>query len=132
MHPKQSHEVSFTTRIPTPEEIMEIRGLQVVARLNLRRARAEEAGIPALHRLIAVALGDSDQSRICANFLLSLHDSSTFPFKLVALRNLDMCIWEDCMLALKLDQSPRAELHCMIEGGHSIWQGLKATWGMRL
>lgn len=132
MHPMQSNEVSPATRIPRPDEMMKIRGLQEIARLNLRRTRAEEAGIPALRRLIAVALENSGQSRICANFLLSLDDCFTFTFKLIELRNLDMHLWEDCMLILKLDQCPRAQIHCMIENGHTTWEELKNIWTTRL
>ncbi len=132
MHLSKHNEVVSIVKLPSPEEMMNIRGKQALNKLNLRRTKAEEAGVPALYRLVAVALGDSGQSRICANFLLSLHDSASFPFKLYELRNLDMCIWEDCMLVLKLDQSPKKEIHCMVENGHSIWEELKAIWGARL
>ena len=121
MHLSKHNEVVSIVKLPSPEEMMNIRGKQALNKLNLRRTKAEEA-----------ALGDSGQSRICANFLLSLHDSASFPFKLYELRNLDMCIWEDCMLVLKLDQSPKKEIHCMVENGHSIWEELKAIWGARL
>lgn len=121
-----------TTKIPSPAETMRMRGLQEAAKLELRRTRAEDAGIPALKRLIAVAQGNSGQSRICANFLLSLNDCSTFNFKLIELRNLDMHLWEDCMLVLKLDQRPRAEIHYLIENGHSIWEQLQSTWKAQL
>lgn len=125
-------EPALPTKIPSHTEIMKMRRLQEAAKLELRRTRAEDAGIPALRRLIAVAQGSSGQSRICANFLLSLNDCSVFTFKLIELRNLDMHLWEDCMLVLKLDQRPRAEIHCLIENGHSIWEELQSTWKAQL
>lgn len=132
MPPEKPIDSEPPTKIPSHAEIMKMRGLQEIAKLELRRTRAADAGIPALKRLIAVAQGSSGQSRICANFLLSLNDCSAFTFKLIELRNLDMNLWEDCMLVLKLDQSPRAEIRYMIENGHFIWEELESTWKAQL
>ena len=132
MPPKNPIELEPPIKIPSHAEIIKMRGLQEAAKLELRRTRAEDAGIPALKRIIDLAPGTSGQSRICANFLLSLNDCSVFNFKLIELRNLDMHLWEDCMLVLKLDQSPRAEIHCMIENGRSIWEELQSTWKVQL
>lgn len=132
MPPEKSIESELPTKIPSHAEMMKVRRLQEIAKLELRRTRAADAGIPALKRLITVAQGSSGQSRICANFLLSLNDCSVFIFKLIELRNLDMNLWEDCMLVLKLDQSPRAEIRYMIENGSTIWEELQNTWQEQL
>ena len=97
-----------------------------------RRTAAEEAGLPALHRLVEVAKRGTGQSRICGRFLLALYNSRTFPFDMSDLRSLDQALWEDCMSVLRLDQRPRDEVHNLVDNGFTIWEELKAVWGKKI
>lgn len=93
-----------------------------------RRVAAEEAGIPALHRLVEVARRDTGQSQVCGRFLLAIYNSYAFPFNLTDLRMLDRSLWEDCISVLGLDQHPKKEVHRLIKDGPAIWEELKAAW----
>lgn len=93
-----------------------------------RKVAARAAGMPALRRLVEAAQNDTGQSRVCGRFLLGLYNGSAFPFNLVELRLLDQALWQDCMAVLAMDQSPRQEVHQLVENGPAIWEELKATW----
>lgn len=103
------------------------RDLQLAEYKN-RRAAAEVAGIPALHRLIEVARRDTGQSQVCGRFLLAIYNSRAFPFNLTDLRRLDRSLWEDCISVLRLDQHPKEEVHFSIADGPAIWEELKGAW----
>ena len=103
------------------------RDLQLAEYKN-RRAAAEVAGIPALHRLIEVARRDTGQSQVCGRFLLAIYNSRAFPFNLTDLRRLDRSLWEDCISVLRLDQHPKEEVHLSIADGPAIWEELKGAW----
>ena len=103
------------------------RDLQLAEYKN-RRAAAEVAGIPALHRLIKVARRDTGQSQVCGRFLLAIYNSRAFPFNLTDLRRLDRSLWEDCISVLRLDQHPKEEVHFSIADGPAIWEELKGAW----
>ncbi|WP_448110348.1 DUF7673 family protein [Pseudomonas lini] len=99
-----------------------------LAEYENRRAAAEVAGIPALHRLIEVARRNTGQSRVCGRFLLAIYNSLAFPFNLTDLRRLDRSLWEDCISVLRLDQHPKKEIHLLIADGPAIWEELKGAW----
>lgn len=101
---------------------------QLLAEQRARTVAARAAGLPALLRLVDVALGDTGQSRVCGRLLLGLYNGSAFPFNLVELRLLDQALWQDCMAVLAMDQSPRQEVHQLVENGPAIWEELKAAW----
>ena len=99
-----------------------------LAEYEQRRTAAEEAGIPALRRLIEVARRDTGQSQVCGRFLLSIYNSYAFPFNMNDFRRLDRSLWEDCISVLHLNRHPKKEIHLLIKNGPAIWEGLKAAW----
>lgn len=105
----------------------------------LNRLAVEEAerpyiraqGIEALHKLLPVAQRDTGQSRVCAQFLLSLYNGNAFPFPLTDLRGLDTPLWDACIALLRLDRCPEMEVHQYVENGEAIWSELKRKWAPR-
>lgn len=89
--------------------------------------RAE--GEAALRRLLPVAQSDTGQSRRVARFLLALYNGPRFPFDLSDLRGLDYAIHADCIALLLADHVPEGEIHCYIDGGREVFEGLAASWG---
>jgi hypothetical protein len=95
------------------------------------RPAIEAAGIAALHRLLPVAQGNTGQSRIIGDFLLSLYNGSAFPFPLTDLRALDTALFNDCIALLNMDRRPEKEVHEYVENGNDIWSELKKDWAAR-
>lgn len=106
---------------------------------DLNRLAVEEAerpyirsqGIEALHKLLPVARRDTGQSRVCAQFLLSLYNGNAFPFPLTDLRGLDTPLWDACIALLRLDRRSEMEVHQYVENGEAIWSELKLKWAPR-
>lgn len=96
------------------DELEEYRRLQ---------AEAEAEGIPALRRLVAVAQGNSGQAQHIRAFLLGLYNSYSHPFELNRLRPLDRDLQADVLAVLRMDMSPRQEVHCYVEGGLELFEG---------
>jgi hypothetical protein len=94
------------------------------------RANARAEGVPALGRLLAIALRNSGQPRIVAAFLLCLYNGPRFKFDLTDLRCLDWDIFKDCIAVLKMDYSPAKEVHCYFPGGGEIFEKLARDWNM--
>lgn len=94
--------------------------------------------VSALRRLLSVAAQHTAQSKIVARFLLALHDSERFKFKLMDLRVLENSLFKDCMAVLELPhetlaanfslpQSPAAKLlpilrEPMPQRNHQLYQ----------
>jgi hypothetical protein len=100
-----------------------------IAKLNAwrdQRPAVEAAGVAALKRLLPLAHGDTGQSRRIAAFLLGCYNGKRFPFNLTDLRGLDIELFEDCIAVLRMDYSPRVEIHKHIENGAAIFEGLAA------
>lgn len=102
--------------------------LTEIKRIEDALPAVREAGIAALHRLLAVAKGDTGQSGVVARFLLGVYNGSDFKFDLTDLRYLDSNLVEDCLALLRMDSNPEKEVHQYIENGQEIWQGLRRTW----
>lgn len=79
--------------------------------LRKRKIDSHNEGIPALHRLMAVAQQDTGQSRRVAAFLLSLYNDRRFTFSLTEFRGLDTEIFDDCINVLRMDANPNKEVH---------------------
>lgn len=95
------------------------------------RPRIEHEGVQALQRLLRVALRDTGQSSVTAQFLLSLYNGYRFKFDLTEFRRLDHDLFEDCMAVLRMDYQPSQEVHCYFEGGGEIWEQLARDWNVR-
>ena len=81
------------------------------------------AGIPALHRLVAIAKGDTGQCSRVRLFLLGLYNGHRFPFDLTQLRGLDKPIFDDCMAVLTMDaRATQQEVHQYIENGSELFE----------
>lgn len=100
-----------------------------LAEIERRRSAAKTNGIPALQRLMEIALGDSGQAEIVALFLLGLYNSYAYPFPLNRLRSLDMDLWDDCMAVLALDQFPEKEVHLILPEGERVFDVLRRRYG---
>lgn len=85
----------------------------------LRSSEAE--GVPALHRLVEVANRNSGQSRHIRRFLLGLYNGSEWPFELNRLRALDRDLQVDALVVLRMDMTPRQEVHHYIEDGNDVF-----------
>lgn len=93
------------------------------------KVQAEEAGMPALRRLLQVAGSDTGQARICGLFLLSLYDGARYPFNLRDMRGLDKSLHDDCLAVLQLDHAPDVEIHERVGDGQYTWGRMIVRWG---
>ncbi|MGH1449932.1 MAG: DUF7673 family protein [Pseudomonadaceae bacterium] len=91
------------------------------------RREAFDAGLPALQRLVPIALGDTGQSMVVGRFLLGLF-SSEYPFHLNTLRALDLEIFRDCLAVLQLDRYPEKDIHLYLVDGPAVFEKLKQRW----
>ncbi|MCX7206075.1 MAG: hypothetical protein NT086_08870 [Proteobacteria bacterium] len=101
---------------------------QQMAAFRAEREKAHEEGVPALKRLFAIAQGNSGQCKSVARFLLALYNGYRFPLDLRELRGIDAPIFPDCIAVLKMDSSPKREVHCYFENGSAIFEQLAADW----
>ena len=90
-------------------------------RFAKERAESEAAGVPALERLVQVARGGSGQCHHIRRFLLSLFNGNRWPFDLTRLRALDAELQADCLAVLRMDMTPRCEVHERIANGTEIF-----------
>ncbi|WP_217450744.1 DUF7673 family protein [Vogesella oryzae] len=89
-------------------------------------------GLPALRRVLQVAMRDTGQAGTCARFLLGLYNDRRFPFALTDLRSLDDDLFNDCMAVLRMDAHVcEREVHCYFEDGGEIWEQLAEDWRVR-
>ncbi|AXV99236.1 hypothetical protein CJO80_27165 (plasmid) [Ralstonia solanacearum] len=95
-----------------------------------RRDRDHQAGIPALHRLFAIANGDSGQCRKVAAFLLGLYNGQRFPFDLTDCRSVDQSIFDDMLLVLRMDSHLRQEVHNYVAGTGQAFEQLAQDWNL--
>jgi len=103
--------------VDSAQELMEM-----AENRRLRQQEAEAEGIPALRRLVEVAQKNSGQPRHIRRFLLSLYNGDAWPFALNRLRNLDADLQADALAVLRMDMTPRHEVHTYIEGGEALWR----------
>lgn len=97
--------------------------------LQTRRTDAHLVGMPALRRLMKVALDDTGQSRVVGCFLLGLYNGPDYPFQLTDLRSLDMALHIDCLAVLAMDWTPVHEIHELVPHGTQIFRELVQRWG---
>lgn len=90
----------------------------------------EEEGGKALGRLFKVAQGDTGQSRRVAAFLLGCYNGERFPFDLTDFRTLDYSLFADCMAVLRMDYSPRQEVHQYFDQGGRHFEQLAKDHGL--
>ncbi|NHR08094.1 hypothetical protein HA052_23160 [Chromobacterium haemolyticum] len=95
------------------------------------RAEALKEGHPALARLMVQANGAHGQSKIIANFLLSLYNSERFKLGLVELRSLDLEQFQDCLRVLAMDWSPLQEVHIHFKNGGEVFEKLAEDWRIK-
>jgi hypothetical protein len=110
------------------DEAKRKRLLDKISQADERRRAARGAGVPALQRLLNVALGDTGQSRACGRFLLGLYNGPVFRFELTDLRLLDAELHDDCLAVLRMDHSPEREVHQYFTEGDALWARLKEQW----
>lgn len=103
---------------PTPPDIHAL-----MAAHRRRQEESEAAGLPALERLIKVAKGNSGQSQHIRRFLLGLYNGPEWPLEMTRLRALDADIQDDVLAVLRMDMTPRCEVHTRIEGCDAFWPG---------
>lgn len=96
--------------------------------LALRRPEVRAAGLDALDRLLKIAQGKSNQSRVVATFLLSIYNGTRFKFDLTEFRGLDHEIFQDCLSVLALDYQPEQEVHTYFPDGGEIWEKMALDW----
>lgn len=92
--------------LPPPPPAHYVDYVALIAEHEAARARTVAAiaeGEPALRRLFELAQGDSGQCVRVARFLAGLYNGARFPFDLTTLRGLDTAVFEDVMLALRMD-----------------------------
>lgn len=85
----------------------------------------------ALRRLWLVAQGCSGQCRTVAAFLLGLYNGNRFPFDLTDLRGLDTAIFEDCIAVLRLDNTPKAEVHVLLGLPGQAFETMAEEWRIK-
>jgi len=100
----------------------------ILAKQNAAAIKRLEAGVPALRRLLQVALRDTGQSEVCGRFLLGLYNGPIYRFDLTELRRLDSDLVEDCLAVLRMDAQPMKEVHCLIEDGDAVFRRLRMFW----
>lgn len=86
------------------------------------------AGEDALQRLLPIALGNTDQSRVVGTFLLGVFEGENFPFNLTTLRDLELSVFQDCQSVLSMDYQPDPEIHHRVQNGNAIWDELLDLW----
>src|SRR5699024_7894345 len=96
---------------PGAEEIADAQRAAWLLDHRSRQAAAEAEGIPALVRLVHAAQGRSGQCHHLRRFLLGLYNSYEWPFELNRLRALDAELQNDCFAVLRMDLTPRCEVH---------------------
>lgn len=101
---------------------------EMIAAENARQRERLAAGIPALLRLVKVALSDTGQSQVCGRFLLGLYNGPCYRFDLTDLRRLDAVLFDDCMSVLRMDANPVREIHNLIEDGDVVFRRLRMYW----
>lgn len=104
--------------------------VSMIHAIQKRQEQAHADGIPALKRLFEIAHGHSGQSKHTAAFLLGLYNGYRFPFDLTDLRCVDTEIFDDCMRVLKMDASPRREVHTYFPNGGKAFEELARRWGI--
>lgn len=105
--------------------------IRIVAEQRARQGQNHKLGVPALKRLMDVALRDTGQSSVCGRFLLGLYNGQFYRFDLTELRRLDQALLEDCLTVLRMDAQPSAEIHCLLDGGDDLFHRLRMLWVTR-
>lgn len=90
--------------------------------LGVPQETPEEAGVLALHRLARVAQGESGQCRYVRRFLLGLYNGTSWPLDMTCLRALDSALQNDVLAVLRMDMTPRVEIHQRIEDGQALFR----------
>ena len=94
------------------------------------RPQINKDGEAALRRLFDIAHGHSGQCRYVAAFLLGLYNGGRFRFDLTDLRGLDAEIFDDCIKVLKMDSTPKLEVHQYFENGGERFEQLAKRWAI--
>jgi len=92
-------------------------------RVDQPQTPIEDDGVLALHRLAQIAQGESGQCRHVRRFLLGLYNGDKWPLDMTRLRALDGAIQNDVLAVLRMDMTPRVEIHHRIEGGAELFRG---------
>lgn len=112
-------------------ETRTIGAAEVAEKIEAENAKLRErlaAGIPALIRLVKVALSDTGQSQVCGRFLLGLYNGPCYRFDLTDLRRLDSTLFDDCLAVLRMDANPVREVHRLIDDGDAVFHRLRMYW----
>lgn len=97
--------------------------LRQIEEYENEKTAAMEKGLPALHRLVTIASGDTGQCIAVRRLLLGLYNSHRFPFDLTTLRGLDKGIYDDCMAVINLDaRATLREVHQYIDNGGPLFE----------
>jgi hypothetical protein len=102
--------------------------LKRMQKMKLEQKKAEELGEAALYRLFEIAQGDTHQCGVVAKFLLGCYNGSRFKFDLTDFRRLDKALFDDCLLVLKMDWSPKKEVHEYFQEGSKKFENLAKDW----
>lgn len=90
---------------------------------DAERQEVQNDGLPALKRLIVIAMKDTGQAITVRRFLLGLYNGPSFPFDLTNLRGLDKQLYYDCIAVLTMDaRATVQEIHRYIKDGGIIFE----------
>lgn len=105
--------------------------LQKLRDFQAQQPEIQGEGLEALIRLVTIAQNNSGQCKTVANFLLSCYNGTRFKFDLSDFRSLDLEIFEDCLLVLKMDYKPVREIHTYFKDGGDMFEKLAKDWKIR-
>ena len=80
--------------------------------------------------LTALAERGVGQASIVARFLAGLYNGTAFPFDLTELRGLDEDLFEHCLAVLRLDNTPKVEIHQYFPDGEERFQRIIQDWNL--
>jgi hypothetical protein len=121
----------------TPNRPSDADRLRWLDEIESERAEMERAkrldiedGVPALKRLIEVALGSSGQCCRVASFLAGCYNGARCPVDLADLRAVDFAISEDILRVLRMDRWCKHEIHGYIDNGSEVFETIISRWGL--
>lgn len=82
----------------------------------------------AVKTLLPVALTDTSGGRVCANVLLSLYDSDTYPFPIADLGVLNLPLLEHALIAIRGRVLLGEEPHTIAADGQEAFHRLLELW----
>ena len=101
---------------------------QLEAQLTAQLTVTTQEYAQAINELLVVGNSDTGQSEVCAQVLLSLHNSHCFHMDLVDLCRLDVALFQAALIAIRGRVMLMTEPHTVIEDGEARFQALWDQW----